>query len=100
MNKYLVVAAAMALAHPAFAQGSRQMVLTNPESANGFETRGECQAAIAGFMSRDRNDVGTRPVRAQDRSGSRFNQARGNLSRCENRAGEYLILVYPANFPG
>jgi len=100
MNKYLAMAAAVTLASPAFGQGSRQMVLTNPEAANGFETRGECEAAIAGSMSRGRKDVGTRPIRAQDRYGSRFNQARGNLSRCENSAGEFLILVYPANFPG
>jgi len=96
MNRYLAVAATMALAHPAFAQGGGRMVLTNPESASGFESRAECETAIAAGLGRDRKNVGARSGRAEYRAGSLFNRARGNLSRCETGDGEYQIVVYPA----
>jgi hypothetical protein len=91
MRNLAITLALAALSVPAIAKPSKVFVATVPESAAGFKTLAECQAALRGPAKPDR------PTFAKGRNrqaGTLFNRSHGNFSRCEMIEGEPMIAVY------
>lgn len=98
MNKYVIAAVATAFAAPALAQSAGGVVLTNPEFADGFSNRGQCQAALSHVRNDQRKDPSTRGAGYTDLSSSDFQQESLRTTRCELIDGRYQVVFYVDGF--
>ena len=80
--------ALMSIPGAALATDPGPVVATNPERETGYTDLGECRKAL---------EATAKPglAGASGTTGSLFNQAQGNVSRCELVQGEVLVVVYP-----
>ena len=100
MKAIVAAAVLLSLAVPAFAQGAGGMVVTNPEFTDGFNTPGECDAALATFRN-DRRDHPEKRIEAyRDLSASDFEKASLRTTRCEMVEGRYKVVFYVNGIPG
>jgi hypothetical protein len=95
--KMLIVAAAAAatLGTPAFAQGT---VLGAPQFQS-YTNHGQCESALAQERNRQRAHPSQRGQGYQDLSGSEFNHASRNTTRCELRDGRHVVVYYQNGVP-
>ena len=84
---YLVAAAALLTTTPAFATGT-------PLTEYGtFETRGECESALAKERNAQRKGETPRGAGYENLSGSEFNKASRATTTCERNAnGDYQFM--------
>lgn len=100
MRKLALIAMTTAfVASPVVAQSEGGIILTSPEFANGFSTRGQCVSALAHVRNDQRKNPGTRGDGYQELSGSEFNQASLTTTRCEEIDGRYQVVYYADGFP-
>ena len=99
MSKLIPVAAAAFMAAPLLAQGAGGVILTNPEFQNGFQNRGQCEAALSQVRNSQRRDSSTRGGDNQQLSGSAFNQVSPDTTRCEQISGRYRVAYYRNGLP-
>ena len=99
MKRLLVATAALSFATPAFAQLAGGIVLTNPEFANGFGNRGQCQSALSHVRNDQRKDPTTRGSGYQDLSTSDFQHESQRTTRCEVIDGRYQVVFYVDGIP-
>lgn len=94
MRKIALIVALISLPAAGLAENAGPVAATNAEKATGFRDLAECQSALeATRRTRDgSNPAAPRPT------GSLFNRAQGNMSRCEMVQGEALIVVYPRGY--
>ena len=97
MKKIVFFAAMAALSAPAFAQ-SGGTVLTNPEFANGFSNRGQCQAALSQVRNDQRKNPATRGAGFRELSESDFQRESLRTTRCEERNGKFVVVFNPNGF--
>ena len=96
MKKLMILAASVALAAPALAQtptSPNGTVLTNTEEmAEGFETRGQCQAAFRQLRNDQRRsgERGGEPYDSMDNGD--YNRASRETTRCEEIDGRYYVV--------
>ena len=88
MRNCALFVALMSMPAAALAATSTPIVATNAERETGFRDLGECQKALEGTRKASDADGSTA-------TGSLFNQAQGNVTRCEVVGGEVLAVVYP-----
>ncbi len=100
MNKFLIAAAATGLlASPIAAQGAGGVVLTNPEFADGFKNRGQCEAALAKVRNAQRGDASLRGEAYRDLSASDFQKESRRTTRCEDVGGTQRVVFYVDGAP-
>jgi uncharacterized protein YdeI (BOF family) len=97
MKKLVFAAAAAALSFPAFAQ-TGGTVLTNPEFQGGFKNRGQCESTLAQVRNDQRKNPATRGAGFRELSESEFQQESLRTTRCEERAGKFVVVFYPDGF--
>ena len=96
MKKLVIMAAAVALSAPAFAQvptSPNGIVLTNTEEmAEGFENRGQCQSALRQLRNDQRRSGarGGEPYDSMDNG--EYNRASRETTRCEEIDGRYSVV--------
>ena len=99
MKKLVILAASVALAAPAFAQviSPNGTVLTNPEVVDGFETRGQCQAAFRQLRNNQRRSGarGGEPYDSMDNG--EYNRASRETTRCEQLDDGRYYVVFNAD---
>ena len=100
MRKFLVIAAASALAAPALGQGAGGVILTNSEFEGGFANRGQCVAALAKVRNQQRLDASLRGEAYRSLSASAFQKESLRTTRCEEIDGRYRVVFYVNGFPG
>jgi hypothetical protein len=93
MNKLIIAAMAGIVATPAIAQGG---TVLGPPQFESYNTRGQCESALAAERNRQRKDPTARGAGYQDLSGSDFNKASRTTTRCEERDGKFVV-VYNQN---
>lgn len=98
--KKLILGALIAagMGGPALAQ-DQGVVLGAPQFQT-YANRGQCQSALAHERNSQRANPATRGEGYRDLSGSEFNQASLNTTRCEQRNGRYVVVFYRNGFPG
>jgi hypothetical protein len=100
MRKFAMAAIAAAfVTSPALAQLEGGVILTNPEFADGFNNRGQCESALAHVRNDQRKNPATRGDGYQDLNGSDFNHASRTTTRCEDIDGRYQVVFYVDGFP-
>jgi hypothetical protein len=95
MKKLMCAAMAASLASPALAQGG--VVLGAPQFGS-YDSRGQCESALAKERNAQRKDPTTRGAGYQDLTGSEFNKASRSTTRCEERNGKYVVVFYQNGF--
>jgi hypothetical protein len=99
MRKIIALGAVMALSVPAFAQMDGGVILTNPEFANGFSNRGQCESALAHVRNDQRRNPDTRGSGYEDLSTSDFQRESRTTTRCEQIDGDYQVVFYVDGIP-
>jgi hypothetical protein len=92
MQNIALLLTLLPLSVAAIGKSPAPVVATNAEKANGFSDLNECQAALEGSRKSGHGGAAGTP---SGLTGSMFNRARGNVSRCEIFHGEAVIVVYP-----
>jgi hypothetical protein len=97
MKTLTLAAAAVAatIAAPAFAQGT---VLGAPQFQN-YANHGQCESALAQERNRQRANPSQRGAGYQGLSGSEFNRASRDTTRCELRNGQHVVVYYQNGIP-
>lgn len=95
MRSIALFCALIPLAAVATARSPAPVAATNAERESGFRDLGECRAALEATRKTGEGAAGA----PSDQTGSLFNQAQGNTSRCEMSHGEAVIVVYPRGHP-
>jgi hypothetical protein len=95
MNKLILVAAGATIAAPVFAQGT---VLGAPQFQS-YANHGQCESALAQERNRQRANPSQRGAGYQDLSGSEFNRASRDTTRCELRNGQHVVVYYQNGIP-
>ncbi|HEX8527798.1 hypothetical protein [Allosphingosinicella sp.] len=94
MNKLMIALAAVTVASPAMAfQGQ---VLGAPQfSGNGYANQGQCTSALAHVRNEQRRNPETRGGSPyNEMSGSDYNRASRDTTRCELRNGRWYVVYY------
>jgi hypothetical protein len=99
MKIILTAALAAGLAAPVLAQGTGGVILTNPEFADGFANRGQCESALAKVRNDQRKNPDTRGEAYRELSESDFQKASLRTTRCEEIEGRYRVVFYVDGFP-
>lgn len=98
MKKLIIAFAAGALAMPALpalAQGTGQVLGAPQFSANGYDNRGQCTSALARVRNEQRRNPETRGgAPYNEMSGSDYNRASRDTTRCEERGGRWVVVYY------
>jgi hypothetical protein len=95
MKKLIIGAMAGAIAMPALAQGG---TVLGPPQFQSYDSRGQCESALAAERNKQRKDPATRGAGYQDLSGSDFNKASRTTTRCEERNGKYVVVFNQNGF--
>lgn len=95
MKKLIIAFAAGALAMPALAQGTGQVLGAPQFAANGYDNRGQCTSALARVRNEQRRNPETRGgAPYNEMSGSDYNRASRDTTRCEERGGRWVVVYY------
>ena len=92
--KKLIMAAFVAgsLSVPALAQDDG--VVLGPPQFDDYRNRGQCERALAAERNDQRRNPETRGAGYEDLSGSEFNRASRDTTRCERRNGRWVVVYY------
>ena len=99
MKRVIAALAAASFAAPLLAQGTGGVILTNPEFADGFGNRGQCEAALAHVRNDQRKNAETRGEAYRELSPSDFQKESLRTTRCEEIDGKYRVVFYVNGFP-
>ena len=98
MKLMIAAAAASIVAVPALAQTGGTILTNTPEMEEGFDNRGQCQAAFRQLRNEQRKgtDRGGEPYDSM--TNSEYNNASRTTTRCEEIDGRYYVVYYANGF--